>query len=607
MASETFGAGGFVHLSAELRQRDPTNRSGLDPRQQYFSLPDGSPDPREATFDRRNHRYGDAEVDDVGLFVNSSFPLSGDRVLYAFGNYGTRNGEAAGFYRRALDNRTVRAIYPDGFLPLIESEVDDASLAVGLKGTAGSWLWDLSTAWGRNSFDFLVNNSANVSLGTASPTNFEAGGTTFQQSTTNLDVFRSFDLGLPSPLSLALGLEYRRENYEIRAGETASWIDGGVPVLDGPNAGARSAVGSQVFPGFRPSDEIDESRDNVSLYVDVETDLSERFTLAAAARFEEYSDFGSTVSGKLAVRYQPSEPFALRAAVSNGFRAPSLAQSFYSTTATVFIDGEPFEIRTFPVNDPAAVALGAEALDAEESVNYSAGLSVRPTPNFYLTADFYQIEIDDRIVLSENLTGGAIRAILEATGIFGVNGGRYFTNAIDTRTRGVDLVARWATEVGPRTDLRLTAGLNFNDTEVTRVAPNPPELEGLNLVRFGRTERGRIEEGQPEEKFTLAVNVDHGRLAGLLRTIRFGEVTNRNNSDPTRDQTFGAEWITDLDLSYRLTDRLTFAVGGNNIFDVFPDENIPRNSFNGIFVYNGVSPFGFNGAYYYSRLSFRVR
>jgi iron complex outermembrane receptor protein len=599
----SFQNGGFVHLSGEYRHRDPTNRSGADPRQQYFTLEDGSPDPREATFDRINHRRGDAEVDDVGLFLNSSLPLSKGSLFYLFGSYGYRNGESGGFYRRALDNRTVRAIYPDGFLPLIESKVQDGSLALGVKGTAGEWLWDLSTIYGTNSFDFHINNSANVSLGTASPTDFDAGELTFEQSTTNLDISRAFDLGLASPLNLALGLEYRREGYKIQAGEPASYIDGGVPILDGPNAGAQPAIGSQVFPGFRPSDETDSSRDNVAVYIDLEADLSEKFTLALAGRFEDYSDFGSTAIGKLAMRYAPNETFALRGAVSTGFRAPSMAQSFYSTSSTVFIDGDPFEVRTFPVSSPAAVALGAKPLDAEESFNVSAGFALHLSESFYLTIDFYSIEIDDRIVLSENLTGNDIRDVLESNGIFGSNGGRFFTNAIDTETEGVDLVARYAHNLASGAQLRVTAGLNVNDIEVTRVSENPPELDGLNKILFGRSERGRIEEGQPEDKVSLAINYDHGKFGVMARTIRFGEVTSRNNSNPARDQTFSAQWITDLDLSYELTENLTLSVGGTNILDVYPDESIAANSFNGIFTYSGLSPFGFNGAYYYARLS----
>ena len=603
----TFGQGGFVHVSGEYRDRDPTNRSGADPRQQYFSLPDGSPDPREASFDRINHRYGDAEVEDLSLFINSGFPVGGDKFFYAFGNFGNRNGEAGGFYRRALDNRTIRAIYPDGFLPLIESEVDDTSLTAGLKGTAASWLWDVSATHGENDFQFNVNNSANVSLGTASPTNFDAGTLSFTQTTFNADVFRDFEVGLRTPLSLALGLEYRDEGYEIQAGEDASWIDGGVPVLDGPNAGAIAAAGSQVFPGFRPADVVDASRDNVAVYADLEADLTDKLSVSVAGRFEDFSDFGSTASGKVAMRFEAVEKLAFRAAISNGFRAPSLAQSFYSTSSTVFISGDPFEIRTFPVNDPAARALGAEDLDPEESINISAGIATNPYPNFYLTLDYYQIDIDDRIVLSENIRGSAVRALLEAQGFPGQDGGRFFTNAIDTRTEGLDLVARYAHELGGDSRLRLTLGYNLNDVEVTRVADNPPELAGLNAVLFGRSERGRIEEGQPEDKINLSVGYDRGKFSGLLRSTRFGEVTNRHSSDPTRDQTFSAKWVTDLDLSYHLTSKLKLAIGGNNVFDVFPDENIARNSFNGIFVYNSVSPFGFNGAYYYTRLSVKVR
>ncbi|RMF57034.1 MAG: TonB-dependent receptor, partial [Calditrichaeota bacterium] len=396
---------GFFHVSGEFRHRNPTNRSGRDPRQQYFSQPDGSPDPREFTFNRKNHRYGDAEVYNVNVFFNSMYPVSENTSIYGFGNIGYRNGESGGFYRRALDNRNVRAIHPDGFLPLIESNIWDASIAVGVKGTLSDWLWDLSTVFGRNSFEFNVNNSVNVSLGTASPTSFDAGTNTYQQSVTTLDLYRDFEVGLPSPLSLALGAVVRVENYQIDAGEEASWIDGGVPVLDGPNAGARAPAGSQVFPGFRPSDERDETRTNEGIYADIETSLLENLMVGVAGRFENYSDFGSTLNGKLTLRYEPVKNYAIRGAVSSGFRAPSLQQSFYSTTATVFIDGEPFEIRTFPVDDPAARALGSKDLDSETSINVSAGVAFTPITNLAFTADFYHIEINDRITLSENFTG----------------------------------------------------------------------------------------------------------------------------------------------------------------------------------------------------------
>ena len=598
--------GGFIHLTAEVRYRDPTNRSGPDPRRQYFLLEDGSEDPREATFDRINHRRGDAESDDINLFFNSSVAFGESNNWYLFGNVGHRNGEAGGFYRRSLDNRTLREFYPDGFLPLIESKIDDFSLVTGVKGVWGEWSWDWSLSHGNNEFNFNVNNSVNTSLGTASPTTFDAGTNRFNQTSTNVDLFRLIDLGTSTPFGLAIGAEFRRENYRIEAGQEASWIHGGVPVLDGPNMGATTAAGAQVFPGFRPADETDSDRDNASLYVDLEGDLHEKVSVGAAARFEDYSDFGTTFSAKLAFRFAPSETFSIRGAANNGFRAPSLQQSYFSTSSTIFISGDPFEIRTFPVNDPAASALGAEPLDAEESINLSAGLVVRPTEALYFTLDFYNIAIDDRIVLSENIRGTQVRELLAAAGFVGQDGGRYFTNAIDTETKGVEFVGRAATSLGEGS-LRVTLGISVNDTEVTGVADNPSELDGLNLVMFGRSERARIEEGQPEDKVNLAVNYDLGNLSAMVRTIRFGEYTSRHSSNPDRDQTYGAKWITDLNLNWSFNERFSLTLGANNIFDVYPDPTIPANNFNGIFTYDGASPMGFNGVYYFTRINARFR
>ncbi|RMF61104.1 MAG: TonB-dependent receptor, partial [Calditrichaeota bacterium] len=235
------------------------------------------------------------------------------------------------------------------------------------------------------------------------------------------------------------------------------------------------------------------------------------------------------------------------------------------------------------------------------------GVAFTPIPNLAFTADFYHIEIDDRITLSENFTGEAIRQQLEAQGIFGVNGGRYFTNAIDTRTNGVDFILRYAYDLGKPGRVKFTAGLNLNDINVTRITPNPPQLASLNNVLFGRREKARIEEGQPDSKLNLMLNYDWKNFALMLRTTRFGEFTTRRNSEAQadRDQTFGAKWITDLDVSYNVSRNLTFGFGGNNIFDIFPDKTIARNSFNGIFPYPSQSPFGFNGSYYYARVAIR--
>ena len=611
----TFGTGGFVHVSGEFRRREPTNRAGLDPRRQYFyvkedTLPDGSIiheyDPRELSFNRKNHRYGDSKAIDYILFLNAGYPLSNTMSFYAFGGYNFRHGEAGGFYRRALDNRTVRAIYPDGFLPLIAPDITDISGTVGLKGNWGKWAWDFSNAFGRDAYRFNVIHSVNVSLGTASPTDFYAGTLLSQQNTTTLDVVRGLDMGFATPVTLALGAEFRWENYQMQAGEEASWKDGGVPVLDGPNAGARTAVGSQVFPGFRPSDEKNESRTNVAAYASLEGNPVQPLMLSLAGRFENYSDFGTTINGKLATRLALTKSLALRASVSNGFRAPSLGQSFYSSTATVFIDNIPYEIRTFPVNDPVARALGAKDLKPEKSLNYSAGLTLNPTSNFSLSVDAYYITIKDRIVLSENFIGSSIRDFLEQMGFPGVTGGRFFTNAVDTKTQGAELVARYALPRSRWGRLIFTFSGYLNKTKVTRVTETPPQLAGFKNVLLGRSEKGRIEEGQPRDKFNLMVQYEWGNLSIMARAVRFGKFTFRHRSDPKRDQTFSPKVLTDLDISYQIANRFQLAVGGNNIFDVYPDKAIPANSFHGIFPYTLLSPYGFNGAYYYTRFSLNL-
>ncbi|MEK7729511.1 MAG: TonB-dependent receptor, partial [candidate division KSB1 bacterium] len=449
---------------------------------------------------------------------------------------------------------------------------------------------------------FDVKNSNNVSLGSASPTEFYAGTLKFNQITTGLDLSKAINLGMRAPLNVALGAEFRLDNYKIEAGETASYLDGKVAILDGPNAGRLAAVGAQVFPGFRPTDATDESRNNVAVYLDLENNLSEQLLVNIAGRHENYSDFGSTTDGKLALRLEPVKHFALRGAASTGFRAPSLAQSFFSSTATNFIAGVPFEVKTFPVSSEQAKALGAEDLKAEKSTNFSAGFTTDPFQNFSLTADYYNIRIEDRIVFSENFTGGVVADLLRP---FGASGGRYFTNAIDTRTEGVDVIARYAFRIGEHSTTRLTVGYNNTDTRVIRVKKTPAQLAAFQETLFGRVERGRISEAQPNSNVNLTANYNWRDLGVMARTIRFGRVTNRTPS-AANDQVFEAKWITDLDLSYRLFGALGVAVGANNVFDVYPEQNILANSTSGILIYSGLSPFGFNGRYVYARLSYQL-
>ena len=607
----TMGERGYVTLSAEFRDRERTNRSLPDTRQQYFAN-----DPRNNERAQVNHRQGDSDSRDAGAFLNAAAPLSPWAEVYGFGGISRRDGEAAGFFRRANDARTVRSIHPNGFLPLIGTRIVDGSGVAGVRGSVAGFRYDLSGVYGRNTFRFDVRNSNNVSLGNASPTDFYAGTLRFDQTTVNLDLSRGIELGLPEAVNVAAGAEYRRDGYGISAGEEASWINGGVAILDGPQAGQLAAVGAQVFPGFRPSDEKDVSRHNWAGYVDLEVTPARGFLVNLAGRAEDYSDFGSTLDGKLAVRVEPVAGFALRGAVGTGFRAPSLGQSYFSSTATNFlvINGvnTPVDVRTFPAESPEAEVLGAEPLRPEESVNYSAGIAWEPSRDLSLTIDAYQIDIDDRIVFSENFTGAAIRQLFENAGFVGVTGGRFFTNAIDTRTRGVDVVAQYARRLGDGM-LRFTGGFAATETEVlTDSVETPSQLTGLGEVLFGRVERGRIERGQPRSSVNLALNYARDRLTVNLNNRRFGSVTvfgtvpegQPNNTD----QTFGAKWITDLDIGYRVRESLSVAVGANNVFGVYPDQNFRSptgadNSNAGIFPYNGISPFGFNGAFYYVRLS----
>ncbi|MCU0753692.1 MAG: TonB-dependent receptor [Xanthomonadales bacterium] len=600
------GEGGFVNLTAQFRDKEATNRAGLDRRQQY-PLINGRPDPREASFDRLNHRFGDAATADQLLFLNAAMPVGeSGHELYGFGSLSRRDGESAGFYRRALDVRNVPAIYPDGFLPLINSDVYDKSLVLGVRGGWGDWAYDFSLNRGYSKFVFTISDSVNTNLGVQSPVYFNAGSLTGTQTAVNFDVNNGFDVGfLVSPLSVALGAEFRRESFEIGEGEPASYF----------------GTGSQVFPGFRPSDAGRQSRRNWAFYIDLEGDVSDSLTLGAAVRHEDYTDFGAETSGKLSARFAINDAVALRGSASTGFRAPNLQQQFYSTTATNFIGNVPFDIRTFAVTNPVAQALGAEALKAETSGSLSLGLTADLFDGLNFTLDWYRIDIDDRIILSENLTGTAVRNFLAARGFAGTDGGRYFTNAVDTRTTGFDLVGRYRYGFESFGDLQLTLGYNRGDTDIERIAPNPVVLTqgGLNLQRVGRVEIGRLTVSPPKDKLNLGVDWNWGALSLQTSTTRYGEWTVLN-SNPLLDQTFDAKWVADLSLSWDFASGIKATAGVENLFDTYPQQMQQDlrfdangfatagpldNTFTGILPYaRGEAPFGFNGRFYYARLRY---
>ena len=622
------GPEGQINIAGEFQDRNDTNRTGADPRRQY-DLIAGALDPRELTFNRFSHRYGDPETQDVKIFVNADMPVGGGETeVYAFGSYNDRQGESAGFYRLPIDARNFPAIYPDGFLPLITTDTDDHAGTIGVRGALAGWHWDLSGQYGRDRVDFTIKNTLNRSLGADSPTEFDSGGLTYSQTLFNLDVARDLAFSFATKTTLALGAEYRRETFDIRPGEPASY----------ENGPAGGAPGAQVFPGFQPTIggvRVDDkkSRHNKSVYAEIDTDLTDRFSVQAALRFEDYSDFGSDWNWKLAARFEPIEGLALRASASTGFRAPSLQQQFYAAQATNNVAGVLLDTVTLPVDNPVAIALGATPLEPERSKNYSAGVVVTAIPRLNVTVDIYQVDIDDRIVVTDNLQasrdalgnpsgadpGFSIAQILNAAGFNTVNAARFFVNGVDTRTKGLDLVATYRMPMVFDGRLNLTAGLNLNKTKIRKVLAAPGTLSEVpNLVLFGRQESLRLVKGQPRNKINLAADYERDWLGVTLRSTRYGKALDAGAPvSGVQDIHLAAKWITDLEFRFKpMGDRFTLALGGNNIFDIYPTNtprgqavdplsgatvNLPATRY--VTPFSNFSPFGFNGRFLYGRVS----
>lgn len=638
------GPEGFLNITAEYRDRGDTNRAGYDPRRNYSQS--GALDPRELTLDRRYHRYGDPETEDLNIVVNMGIPLDENVEFYAFGSYGTRDAESAGFYRRAADNRNVTAIYPDGFLPLINTDTKDFSIVGGLEGDFGGWNWDLSMSYGENETDFRITETLNASLGAGSQTEFDAGSIAYSQLMANLGISRELEIGGIEQMTLSFGAEWRREEYQLGAGELNSYVAGPVrvgannPFITGAGATAFAAPGAQVFPGFQPviggvNVTTPNARENVSLYAELDTDIWDGFNVQAAGRFEDYSDFGSTLNGKLASRLELIDGFALRGAVSTGFRAPSLQQQFFAAAATNNIGGVLVDAVTLPVNNPVAIALGAAPLKAEKSFSWSAGAVFDMIDGLNITFDYYQIDIDDRIVLTDNLSanrdpagnptgsnpGRGIAEILNGAGFTSISAARFFFNGIDTRTRGFDAIATYRTSLGDLGTLSLTGGYNRNDIDITGRRSTPGDLAQVpGIELFGRLESLRIERGQPKDRINLGADWEWKWLSATVRSNRYGEVFSAG-ATPLNDLLLEPRWITDLEIRIRpeggIAEGIELAFGANNVFDQYPTVNPtgratdpvtgnPANlSVNNYFLpFSSFSPFGFNGRFLYGRLSF---
>ena len=606
------GSEGFLTLSGEYRDRDPTSRGDFDSR-----VP-GSP---------VTSRYGDANVEDITAYVNAGVPLEGDWNIYGWAGYQQREGDSAAFPRIFNDPRNVPAIYPNGFLPLITTDIDDLAVGWGVRGKMGSWDADVSLVYGSNEVTYGVDNSLNTSFGAASQTEFDAGAMKYDQIVFNAGIVRTFEVGgLPEGINVAFGIEARQEGYSIEAGEPASYLRG--PIVGAP-------AGAQGFPGFKPENEVDEDREAYSIYADVESRLTEKFLASVALRAEDYSDFGSAVTGKVAGRFDFTDSFALRGAVSTGFRAPGLQQEFFTSTATNFISGVPFEVGTFPATSDVAITLGAQPLDAEESVNYSLGTVLR-FGGFEATIDAYRIDIDDRIVLSENLQSDQVTALIAP---FGASVARFFINGVDTKTEGIDVVTRylWRTESAGR--FEFVAAGNWNDTEVEKV-PSTNVIDNICVgqpancvppVLFGRVNTLAFQEGTPDSKISLGIDwlipLGATNFGVNLKGTRYGEVMepgvptsaeiNAGFPLDARDLRIQPDWVVDLTFTARLMeDKLALSLGADNLFDQYPDRvpnarvlaNPPGATVNlntqNALGYSRYSPYGFNGRFVFARMAY---
>ena len=615
------GEDGVLHAALEFGHRGPTNRAGLSGSKQYNDsvIEDGvltvDPGNKERDFDRRNFRIGDAELDEFSGAFNYANPIDGTGAeVYLFGDFKSVENESGGFYRRAnqLDRNPLTSVYPDGFLPLIHTSVFDFSVGGGIVSEfENSLKLDVAVVHGGNSFNFEVTNSHNaswVALNCASratcaaQTSADAGTLSLDLTTINVD----FTLPVGDTLHLAWGLEHRLDRYRIEAGEEYSYLD-----YDGPGVGGGGGI--QVFPGFKPENEVDELRSAFSIYLDTEFYVSDALLISPAVRFENYSDFGSTLNGKVASKLDLSGQFALRGSVSTGFRAPSMQQLYFNNISTQFRDvggtQVAFEVGTFRNDSDLAKAIGIPELDAETSVTGSVGFVYQPVRAFTLTTDFYHIDVSDRIIISnqfdadtEGIPAGVQERIREAGG----DRGQFFMNAADTRTQGVDVVATWEVPHVPVGDLGLKLLATVTETEITSI--NLPV--DLPDALFGEQDRSIIEEWQPSYRVTLSGSYALDSFSAALAVHGYGPYT---VLDGTR-QTYNSRYLTDVRLGYSLAfGRLS--VGANNLFNVTPEENEIGQSRGGrivdpmgnvivdspgVFTYSRRSaPFGFNGGFYY--------
>ncbi len=569
-----------------------------------------------------NMRVGQSEVRGGQFFGNMELPLGENLTAYAFGGLGFKNGNAAGFYRLPYQSRTYTPARPNGFLPEINSSIKDKSLAFGIKGKVNEWNVDLSNTSGSNEFRFRISNSINASMQKSTPFEADAGGFGYGENTTNLDVSRFFENTL-SGLNVAFGAEYRVENYNIVAGQEESYAQyNTLGVVHDPTDtnsvvptdffGNNRPGGIQVFPGFKPENEVNATRNSIAFYSDLEADFSEQFRAAIALRYENFSDFGGTLNGKISFIAKLSENFNFRGSGQTGFRAPSLHQIHFNSTSTIFVDGVPNEVGIFPNTSRVARILGIDPLKEETSVGFTLGLTATlPDANLKLTVDGFMVNINDRVVLSGQFDDNGNAELASLFSQANAERASFFVNAVDTQTSGVDFVAENKMNVG--TNMKLTNILSFtvSKTEVTNL--NVPEAianAGLTETFFDNTSRIFIEAAVPRVKGTLANSLavnDNWNI--FLRNSYFGEVEEAtNNIDPLVDRIYAGKVVTDLSVSHNFSDTFRFTLGANNLLDVYPDMADEAFRSGGRFIYSRRSTqFGIGGRHIFARLNFTIK
>ncbi|AQS40109.1 outer membrane receptor protein [Shewanella psychrophila] len=636
------GDNGFLNTTFNYRDRGYTNRAGLHGSCQFSGCTDAgngaqlAGDSRELTASRNTFRIGDANSEQIGVVVNTGFELD-EGELYGFITYSNRDNESAAFFRHNNNNggnaplQDGDATIPAGFLPKINSEINDVSYNFGYNTEFNNdATLDLSYTYGRNKIDYTTSDTINSSyansliytssmsadeIRTSVPRQGFAYGLELSLQTINLDYTQQFEL-----FGLAMGAEIRTDEYRVNPGDEYSYRDYDTESGESLYDTDRSA-GTQGFGGIGPISAVDESRDVISFYAEMEADITDDLLISGAARYDRYDGFGDSTNFKLAANWSITEEISLRSAVSTGFRAPSMQQLYFNNISTQFItnpedpsgDQIAVQIGTFRNDSKLAKSIGIPELKEEESTNFSIGTVIDFGYGLNMTIDYYSIDIDDRIVISNKLGYGLADELDDALTAAGAGAGQFFLNGADTETTGVDIIATWNTEVLSG-DLKLTFAANFTETEVTDIfTPPNSALDGIPPEDiFSEQDISIIEDWQPEDRMSLSSLYTQGDWSVNLAFNRYGEYTVTDGDS----QTYGAEILTDLRVNYHLTENLSFNLGGNNIFDVYPDKNEIGNSRAGVIVDNdgneivnspGVftysrrsAPFGFNGAYFYA-------